>query len=90
MPCIPGCSNGLSDPLPALCADPMIDVVVSANLLSQLPILPLDRLKARVAADLGRRIVASHLRGRRTVNRVRAYRDRGASCQSAGLSRDAS
>lgn len=55
------------------CADPLsmfdrddIDFVVSANCLSQLPILPLDWFEARnrpPPSDLGRSIVASHLEG---------------------------
>lgn len=61
-----GRSERLVDPLPDLCGGPEVDFVVSANLLSQLPILPLDRLGSRGREGppgLGRRIVAAHLRG---------------------------
>ena len=50
------------DPLAALCGGADVDFVVSANLLSQLPILPLDR-RGAVPPDLGRRIVAAHCDG---------------------------
>lgn len=50
------------DPLPILCGDPDVDFVVSANLLSQLPILPLDR-RGFLPPHLGPRIVAAHLDG---------------------------
>lgn len=56
----------LNDPLPALLADRPIDFVISANLLSQLPILPLAWLEERgaiVPEGLGSRIVAAHLDG---------------------------
>ncbi|WP_027170808.1 hypothetical protein [Methylobacterium sp. 10] len=61
------------------CADPVsmydqdnIDFVVSANCLSQLPILPLDWFEARdrpPPEELGRSIVAGHLEG---LSRLRA------------------
>ncbi|KQO71079.1 hypothetical protein [Methylobacterium sp. Leaf89] len=50
------------DPLAALCGGADVDFVVSANLLSQLPILPLDR-PGFVPPDLGNRIVRAHLDG---------------------------
>jgi len=50
------------EPLAALCGDEAVDFVVSANLLSQLPILPLDR-PGFVPPDLGARIVRAHLDG---------------------------
>lgn len=63
-----GRSADLLDPLPVLCAGGDVDLVISANLLSQLPILPLDRLASRAGQrlpnpplDLGRRIVEAHL-----------------------------
>ncbi len=60
-------ATGLSDPLMRLAADPTVDLVISANCLSQLALLPLERLaamnssKRRRFADLGRRIVEGHL-----------------------------
>lgn len=51
-----------ADPLAALCEG--ADFVVSANLLSQLPILPIDRFESRglpVPDGLGARIVTDHL-----------------------------
>lgn len=56
------------DPLAALCGGEAVDFVVSANLLSQLPILPLDR-PGFVPPDLGTRIVQAHLDG---LGRLRA------------------
>jgi hypothetical protein len=50
------------DPLAALCGSADVDFVVSANVLSQLPILPLDR-PGLLPPDLGRRIVSAHLAG---------------------------
>lgn len=50
------------EPLAALCGGDTVDFVVSANLLSQLPILPLDR-PGFVPPDLGSRIVRAHLDG---------------------------
>lgn len=47
-----------------------VDFVVSANILSQLPILPLDWFESRgrpVPDDLGRAIVAAHLEGLRAL-----------------------
>lgn len=61
---IPEGSQKLGDPLAAICQDASVDFVVSANLLSQLPIVPIDWFETRgraVPADLGRRIVAAHL-----------------------------
>lgn len=54
-----------SDPLPEMLGEG-VDFVVSANLLSQLPILPIDRFEDRAEAvppALGRRIVEAHLAG---------------------------
>ncbi|MCJ2034406.1 hypothetical protein [Methylobacterium sp. J-068] len=51
-----------ADSLAALCGSSDVDFVVSANVLSQLPILPLDR-PGFVPPDLGARIVAGHLDG---------------------------
>lgn len=59
---------GRVDPLPALCGGAEVDFVVSANLLSQLPILPLDR-PGLLPPDLGGRIVRAHLEG---LGRLRA------------------
>lgn len=50
------------DPLATLCGRDEVDFVLSANVLSQMPILPLDR-PGFVAPDLGGRIVAAHLDG---------------------------
>ncbi|KAB1071021.1 hypothetical protein [Methylobacterium planeticum] len=50
--------------LTGICSGPDVDFVVSANLLSQLPILPIDWFEARgrpVPLHLGRRIVETHL-----------------------------
>ncbi len=53
------------DPLADLVADPGIDLVISANLLSQLPLAPERLIEAgrapHVPADLAARIVAWHL-----------------------------
>ena len=54
--------SGGSASLHDLCAGADVDFVVSANVLSQLPILPLDRPGPQ-PPDLGRRIVAAHLDG---------------------------
>lgn len=56
-------AQGQPDPLAFLDEVPGLDLVVSANLLSQLPILPVDRAERRGAdgAALGRRIVETHL-----------------------------
>ena len=54
-----------ADPLAGFCGGD-VDFVVSANVLSQLPILPIDWFESRglpVPGDLGRSIVASHLDG---------------------------
>jgi hypothetical protein len=62
-----GRADGRSDPLARHIADPRIDLVVSANVLSQLPLAPenwLEGHKKRAAAlppDLLARIVAWHL-----------------------------
>ncbi|WP_246732996.1 hypothetical protein [Methylobacterium sp. BTF04] len=56
----------ITDPLGPLCGDPEVDLVISANVLSQLPILPLDWFGSRGRVpppDLGRRIVRGHLDG---------------------------
>ncbi len=55
-----------ADPLTDLCGGAEIDLVVSANLLSQLPIVPLDGFERRGETpppDFGRRIVQAHLDG---------------------------
>jgi hypothetical protein len=64
-----GRATGIGDPFTRLCADPSVDLVISANCLSQLALLPVERT-ARMSspvrrrfADLGRRIVESHLAG---------------------------
>jgi hypothetical protein len=56
-----GTTDG-TDPLATVCGGESVDFVVSANLLSQLPILPLDR-PGFVPPDLGSRIVRAHLDG---------------------------
>ena len=61
-----GRAADLHDPLPGLVADRPVDLVVSANLLSQLPILPLAWFEERgraVPEGLGSRIVTAHLAG---------------------------
>ncbi|GJD91358.1 hypothetical protein BHAOGJBA_4906 [Methylobacterium hispanicum] len=53
---------GADDPVGALCGG--ADLTVSANLLTQLPVVPMDRHEARGLAEperLGARIVADHL-----------------------------
>jgi len=61
-----GRATGLSDALVRLRADPSLDLVISANCLSQLALLPVARA-ARIPLarlrypDLGRRIVEAHL-----------------------------
>jgi hypothetical protein len=47
--------------LPELCQGEEVDLVVSANVLSQLPILPLDHFGDGATPDLGSRIVRAHL-----------------------------
>jgi hypothetical protein len=62
-----GRATGLADPLARWATDPTVDLVISANCLSQLALLPLERLERlaspirRRFADLGRRIVEGHL-----------------------------
>lgn len=62
-----GRATGLADPLARFAADPSIDLVISANCLSQLALQPVDRLATmssslrRRFAGLGRRIVEGHL-----------------------------
>lgn len=66
-----GRSDGLGAMLPAICAAPETGLVVSVNLLSQLPIRPVERLEAsrrplgsyapEDGDALGRAIVAGHL-----------------------------
>ena len=62
-----GRATGIADPLARFRADPTIDLVISANCLSQLPLLPIERAKKAGALvrmrfpDLGRRIVEGHL-----------------------------
>ncbi len=60
-------ATGLADPLARFAADPAIDLVISANCLSQLALQPVERLekmsssRRRRFAGLGRRIVEGHL-----------------------------
>lgn len=61
-------ATGLSDPLRRFRDDPTVDLVISANCLSQLPLLPVERIKTKKGGlarirfpDLGRRIVEGHL-----------------------------
>ncbi|NLH82756.1 MAG: hypothetical protein GX458_18205 [Phyllobacteriaceae bacterium] len=60
-------ATGLADPLARFAADPAIDLVISANCLSQLALQPVDRLERMSSArrrrhvGLGRRIVEGHL-----------------------------
>jgi hypothetical protein len=62
-----GRATGIADPLARFRADPTIDLVISANCLSQLALLPVERAKKAGALvrmrfpDLGRRIVEGHL-----------------------------
>lgn len=62
-----GRATGLADPLARFTADPTVDLVISANCLSQLALLPVERLERmsssmrRRFAGLGRRIVEGHL-----------------------------
>ena len=60
-----GRSRDLGPVLPDICHASDVDLVISANVLSQLPILPLDWFEARggLPADLGSRIVSAHLDG---------------------------
>ncbi|WP_132254446.1 hypothetical protein [Methylobacterium segetis] len=54
----------LHDAVTPLCSAPDVDLVISANLLSQVPILPLDWYDERgwpEPPDLGRRLVSAHL-----------------------------
>lgn len=64
--CLAAGTTDLSDPLADLCGGEDVDLVVSANLLSQLPIVPLDWFAQRrlpPPPDFGRRIVEAHLDG---------------------------
>lgn len=60
-------ATGISDPLGRLGRDATIDLVISANCLSQLPLLPMEQAAKRRGLaqirypDLGRRIVQGHL-----------------------------
>jgi hypothetical protein len=72
-----GRATGIGDPLGRLRADGSIDLVISANCLSQLPLQPVERLAVGGGLprmrfpDLGRRIVEGHLEGlRRFAARV--------------------
>ena len=62
-----GRAAGLADPLARFATDPTVDLVISANCLSQLSLLPVERLERLSApirrrfAGLGRRIVEGHL-----------------------------
>ncbi len=63
-PMILGSAREPTDTVGALCSGLEPDLVVSANLLSQLPILPIDWFDARGLPgppDLGRRIIERHL-----------------------------
>lgn len=67
-----GAAHDLAPRLPPVCAEPATGLVISANLLSQLPIRPVERLEASrhplgawepSAGDaFGRRIVEGHLK----------------------------
>lgn len=64
LPLLSGRADDLVPALPPVCSDAETDLVVSANLLSQLPILPVERIAGRcpqTADAFGRRIVAQHL-----------------------------
>lgn len=60
-------ATGLSDPLRRYREDGEIDLTISANCLSQLPLLPVEKVRKRRGLalsrfpDLGRRIVEGHL-----------------------------
>lgn len=62
-----GRATGIGAPLSRLAADPQVDLVISATCLSQLPLLPLERLvsgrglAAHRWKDLGHTIVEGHL-----------------------------
>lgn len=64
-----GRATGVGDPFARLAAEPEVDLVISANCLSQLALLPVERLGRMTSsirrrhADLGRRIVEGHLAG---------------------------
>lgn len=60
-----GRTGDLGPVLPEICLASDVDLVISANVLSQLPILPLDWFEARggLPPDLGGRIVSAHLDG---------------------------
>lgn len=60
-----GGAEGLGPALPGICFDPQVDLIVSANVMSQLPILPLDWFaeRGRAIPHLGERIVSAHLDG---------------------------
>jgi hypothetical protein len=72
-----GRATGIGDPLGRLRADASVDLVISANCLSQLPLQPVERLAVGGGLprmrfpDLGKRIVTGHLDGlRRFAARV--------------------
>lgn len=72
-----GRATGLADPLARYRADPAIDLVISANCLSQLALLPIEKTKTGPSLirlrfpDLGHRLVAGHLEAlRRFSGRV--------------------
>lgn len=58
-----GRRTDLGPVLPQVCLAPDVDLVISANVLSQLPVLPLDWFGDRVGvpSGLGNRIVSAHL-----------------------------
>lgn len=63
---IEGRADHVSDPLANLCGGAEVDFVLSANLTSQLPILPIDHFESRGGKPpegLGREIVSGHLKG---------------------------
>ncbi len=72
-----GRATGLADPLARFRADPAIDLVISANCLSQLALQPMERARKSGMLvrlrfpDLGRRLVEGHLAAlRRFATRV--------------------
>jgi hypothetical protein len=62
-----GRATGIADPMRRFRDDPTVDLVISANCLSQLPLIPVERIEAQRGLarirfpDLGHRIVAGHL-----------------------------
>jgi hypothetical protein len=64
-----GRATGISDPFSRLVRDVSVDLVISANCLSQLALLPEERIEKKGGLprlrfpDIGRRIVQAHLHG---------------------------